>query len=494
VDAEAPPGTFPASASGTVADLALFLPELFRDKIVLLGTGFHAEDRFRTPFFSHRAPAAWPADGESDGAAGTAEGEPYGWMYGVEIHANALQNMLDGEYVKPMGGGGRLLLLLLVALVSGGVTFWRGAGWGAAAAALAGAAAWVYAWWAWAGSAYVPGGELFSFAERFVWVPVGAPTLAGILSYVGSVAYVAVVEGREKRFYKGAFSKRVSPELVEEIAENPALLELGGQKRQLTLLFSDLSGFTTLAENMDPVELVALLNQYLHDMTQIVLDEGGFLDKYIGDAIMAFWNAPTLAPDHPDRGMRTAVIMQRHMAQLNGRWREANPAHEDLKVRIGVHTGEVVVGNVGGEQRFEYSAIGDSVNLAARLEPANKSYDTLNMVSQATLEAGTCDAYRVRELDFIAVKGKVQPVKVYELLELTGVALPPDKEDALLHYEAGMAAYKCHEWAAARQHFEAALAACPTDGPSRVYVGRCVEHLAAPPPADWDFVVHRTEK
>jgi adenylate cyclase len=323
---------------------------------------------------------------------------------------------------------------------------------------------------------------------------VGAPVLAGVLSYVGSVAYVAVVEGREKRFYKGAFSKRVSPELVEEIAENPALLQLGGHKRRLTLLFSDLSGFTTLSENMDPVELVALLNDYLHDMTQIVLDERGFLDKYIGDAIMAFWNAPTLEPDHADRGMRTAVIMQRHMTELNRRWREANPTHEDLSVRIGVHTGEVVVGNVGGEQRFEYSAIGDPVNLAARLEPANKTYDTLNMVSQVTLEAGTPDAYRVRELDLIAVKGKAEPVKVYELLELAGVALPAEKEEALRRYEVGMAAYKRQEWAAAKAEFEAALAVCPQDGPSRIYRARCAEHSVAPPPPDWDFVVHRTEK
>jgi adenylate cyclase len=487
VDAEAPPGTFQASASGTVSDLGLFLPELFRDKVVLLGTGFHAEDRFRTPFFSYR-----PTVGGDGSTAG--ESEPYGWMYGVEVHANALQNILDGEYVRPMGAPGRFALLVLVALVSGGVVFWRGAGWGVVAAVAAGAAAWVYAWWAWAGVAYVPGGALFTFDTRFTWVPVGASTLSGILSYVGSVAYVAVVEGREKRFIKGAFSKHVSPELVDEIAENPALLQLGGQKRRLSLLFSDLSGFTTLSENMDPEELLALLNQYLDDMTKIVLEEGGFLDKYIGDAIMAFWNAPRDVPDHADRAMRTAVVMQRHMSELNRRWREANPAHEDLRVRIGVHTGEVVVGNVGGEQRFEYSAIGDPVNLAARLEPANKSYDTLNMVSQVTLEAGDPAKYRVRELDYIAVKGKGEPVKVYELLELAGVHLPPEREEAIRLFELGMAAYKHRDWAGAKDRFGAALAVCPTDGPSRVYVERCADHLVAPPPPDWDFVVRRTEK
>ncbi len=229
-------------------------------------------------------------------------------------------------------------------------------------------------------------------------------------------------------------------------------------------------------------------------MTEIVLEAGGTLDKYIGDAIMAFWNAPKDVEDHADRGMRAAIDMQRRMDELNSRWLEADPHHRPLKVRIGVHTGEVVVGNVGGHDRFDYSAIGDPVNLAARLEPANKTYDTLNMVSEATLKAGQASRYRVRELDNIAVVGKEEPVKVYELLELADVTLATEKEEALEHYEAGMMAYRGHEWARAKEHFEAALGACPDDGPSRVYVERCEGHIAEPPAPDWDFVVRRTEK
>jgi adenylate cyclase len=490
-DAEGPPGTFQASSSGSIPDMAAVVPDLladlFRDKTVLLGTGFHEQDRFRTPFFSY----THLASGE-EGATGATE--PYGWMYGVEVHANALQNMIDGQYVRPMGEPGRILLMLLAAAVTGGVVFWKGTGWGGLATVLALAASGLYAWWAWAGVVYLPGAELFSIGDPFKWVPVGATFLSGILAYVGSVAYVAIFEEREKRFIKGAFGKYVSPEVVNRISRDPAALKLGGQSRPLTLLFSDLAGFTTMSERMAPERLLTLLNEYLEDMTAIVLEEGGTLDKYIGDAIMAFWNAPEDVEDHADRAIRTAVTMQRRMSELNRRWAEEHADHEPLEVRIGVHTGEVVVGNVGGSARFDYSAIGDSVNLAARLEPANKTYGTLNMVSEIALEAGDAARYRVRELDYIAVKGKEKPVKVYELLELAGVELPPEKEEALRHYRKGMEAYQRREWGEAREHFKAALDSCPDDGPSAVYVKRCDDYIASPPPADWDFVVHRTEK
>ena len=197
--------------------------------------------------------------------------------------------------------------------------------------------------------------------------------------------------------------------------------------------------------------------------------------------------------DHADRAMRTAILMQRRLTDLNNRWGAGLGYREPLTVRIGLHSGEVVVGNVGGKDKIDYSVIGDAVNVAARLEPANKTYDTLNMVSEVTLQMAR-GQYRTRELDYIAVKGKEEPIKVYELIELEGEPLPEELEAALGHYEAGLRAYRNHDWSTARDHFEDGLARRPEDGPCWLYVQRCDEHLAAPPPADWDFVVRRTEK
>ncbi|MFQ5536467.1 MAG: CHASE2 domain-containing protein [Gemmatimonadota bacterium] len=484
-DAAAPPGTFQAFSATTTPITAMLSPEFFQDKIVLMGTGFHNEDKFRTPFFGVTAPA--------DTSAGR-EAHPYGWMYGVEIHANALQNMLDGEYVRPMRMSIELLLMLLLAALSAAVAFRKGATWGGAATLLLMGSIVVLAFWLWAGKAYGPGGTYFQFHARFLAMPIVTPSLSALLAYVGAVGYVSVVEGKEKRFIKSAFGKYVSPEVVAEIAEHPETLQLGGQKRHLSILFSDLAGFTTLSERMDPQDLLSHLNEYLSDMTRIVMDEQGTLDKYIGDAIMAFWNAPREVPDHADRALRTAVLMQRRMEELNTHWRETDPDAEPLVVRIGINTGTVVVGNVGGKERFDYSAIGDAVNLAARLEPANKSYDTLVMASEFTLEEADARAFRTRELDLIAVKGKVEPVKVYEVMEMAGVALPPEKEEALAFYEKGLEAYRNRDWALALQYFRAACEADPTDGPSAVYRRRAEEYVAEPPPADWDFVVRRTVK
>ncbi len=462
---EAEERAFPAFSASLVSAVAMFSPEYFRDKIVLMGTGFHESDRFRTPFYD---------------LVRTDTGELHGWTYGVEVHANALQNLLDFQYIRPAGNAIVWVMLLALAGMTAGMVFWKGAVWGAGAAVIGGLGNSVLAFQ--------------QFGSSFVWLPIVAPMVAIVAAYLGSTAYVSIVEGRDKRFIKSAFGKFVSPSVVDEIAADPAKLKLGGQARTITVLFSDLAGFTSLSEDLEAEAVIVLLNEYLSEMTQLVLDEEGCLDKYIGDAVMAFWNAPKAAPDHADRALRCAIMMQRRLTELNARWRAADPEAKQLTVRIGINTGEVVVGNVGGKDRFDYSAIGDSVNLAARLEPANKDYDTLIMTSEYTLNAATPENYRLRELDFMTVVGQQKPVKVFELLELADGHLEAEKEEALRHYAPGMSAYKNRDWELAEQYFKAAVEADPEDGPSNVYLYRARQWVADPPPADWDFIVHRTKK
>lgn len=462
---EAGDRAFPSFSASLVSAVAMFSPEFFRDKIVLIGTGFHESDKFRTPFYD---------------LVRLDTGELHGWMYGVEVHANALQNLLDSDYIRPLGNAMVWAMLVALAGMTAGMVFWRGALWGAGAAV-----------------AIAVGSSALAFQQfgnAFLWLPIVAPMVAIVAAYLGSTAYVSIVEGRDKRFIKSAFGKFVSPSVVDEIAADPAKLKLGGQARIITVLFSDLAGFTSLSEDLEAEAVIVLLNEYLSEMTQLVLAEEGCLDKYIGDAVMAFWNAPKAAPDHADRALRCAILMQRRLTELNARWRAADPEAKQLAVRIGINTGEVVVGNVGGKDRFDYSAIGDSVNLGARLEPANKDYGTLIMTSEYTLQAATPENYKLRELDFMTVVGQQQPVRVYEVLELADGRLGPEKEEALQHYASGMSAYKNRDWEMAEQYFKAAVEADPKDGPSKIYLDRAGQWVADPPAADWDFIVHRTKK
>ena len=473
-------GTFQAVASQSAIGLAYINPDFFKDKIVLLGSGYHDSDKFRTPYYNlpyrvvQEGDQSFPADARFD------------YMYGVEIHANALQNFIDGDYLRTLGAGATWTILLTLAVAAGAMVFVKGAIWGGALTLLLGLGT-----AAGASMIYTSG---FGGIEPYLWIPIVTPAVALGFSYLTSTAYVSIVEGKEKRFIRSAFGKYVSPTVVGQISENPDALKLGGKKVPITVLFSDLAGFTDMSERMDAEELIAHLNEYLSEMTDLVMAEEGTLDKYIGDAIMAFWNAPTPVADHADRALRCAILMQRKMDDLNDRWLGHDAEAETMLVRIGLNTGEVVVGNVGGKDRFDYSAIGDAVNLGARLEPANKSYGTLVMASENTVRAANSDDFRLRVLDFMTVKGKVEPVTVYEVLEMAGVALPSEKEEALGHYDSGMKAYRGRDWELAREYFKAALEADPGDGPSKVYLERSNENIANPPPADWDFVVRRTTK
>ena len=439
---------------------AEFVPELFRDRVVLMGSGFHSEDAFRTPFYDQ------PDE----------EGNLFGWTYGVEVHANALQNLLSASYPIPFGGGALGMLLVGYALLVSMVTMWRGAIWGGAAAAVA-----------------IVGhsvGAFAAFNEAALHVPIIAPTLAIAFALTGSSAYVSLVEGKDKRMIRRAFGQYVAPAIVDRLVADPASLRLGGEKRHVSILFSDLAGFTTLSEKTDPERLLTFLNEYLNEMTNLVLEEGGTLDKYIGDAVMALFGAPTSQSDHALRACRTALRMQRRLVELNHAW--AAQGWNQLHLRIGINSGTPVVGNIGGEKRFDYTALGDAVNLAARLEPACKSYEIGIMISEPT-RAAAGDEIVAREIDLLAVYGRHEPMRVYELVAMAGDDLG-EREELLRQFSAGLDAYRRRDFSRALDHFDRATALDPSDGPSRVYTERCRTYLETPPPEDWNLVERRDTK
>jgi adenylate cyclase len=453
-------GAFAAYSSSAIAALGPLVPESwFRGKIVLVGSGFHAEDRFRTPFYDQV----------------DARGRIAGWTYGVETHANALDNLLSGRHPIPLPAWLSFLGVLALCVGVTLTTFRRGIGTGAlAAAVLMGA---------------VVAAGFVAFAKALLVLPFVFPAVGVLLAYLLSTSYTSLVEGREKRAIRGAFSKYVPAAVVQELVADPTRLKLGGEKRRITVLFTDLAGFTTLAETADPQELVALLNRYLDAMTEIVLHEGGTLDKYIGDAVMALYGAPTALPGHALHACRSAIRMQRRLTRLNAELKRQGP---QLRMRIGINTGTPVVGNVGGKERFDYTALGDAVNLAARLEPACKTYGVGIMISDETRrDAG--EAVVVRELEHLQVYGRAEPVPVYELVAMAGEDLGP-RAEVLAAYGKGLAAYRGRDFEMALVYFTAALGADPDDGPSLLYAERCRGFVLSPPPAEWSFVERRQIK
>ncbi len=453
--------TFPAFSASAIQALGPMVPpEWFRGKIVLLGSGFHYEERFRTPFYDERGDDARIA----------------GWTYGVEVHANALENLLTGRWPRQVPLDFRLASLAVAALLVTFLAFRKGIPVGVAttvALLLANGLA-----------------AFLVFGAYRLQLPVVAPSLAMVLAFLGSTSYLSIVEGREKRQIRRAFSQYVPPAVVAELVSDPSLLKLGGEKRPVTILFSDLDGFTSLSETLDPQELLGLLNRYLDQMTNQVLAEGGTLDKYIGDAVMALWGAPVAQPDHALRGCRSALRMQRRLRELNGKW--AAEGAPELRMRVGINTGMPVVGNIGGKARFDYTALGDDVNLAARLEPACKAYGVGILVSDDTRRAAG-DAVVTRELEVLGVYGRAEPLPVHELVGLAG-EVPPGTMEVLDAFAKGLAAYRGRDFEMAAVYFGAALDVDPADGPSRLYLERCQAFVASPPPADWSFVERRQIK
>jgi adenylate cyclase len=323
-----------------------------------------------------------------------------------------------------------------------------------------------------------------SFARLGWWLSFVLPAGVLVANYAGVTSFRMIFEEREKRKIRKTFSQYVSPGVIHLIERDPKkYFRTGGELKELTIMFSDIRSFTTISEGMSPDELVFLLNEYLGEMTNILFKRWGTLDKYIGDAIMAFWGSPYPQEDHAERACACALEMQARLQELNLKWE--SEGRKQLTIGIGINTGVVNVGNMGSERRLAWTVMGDPVNLASRLEGLNKEYHTGIIVSEGTWQQ-VRSQFVCRELDYTRVKGKLQPVSLYELLAFASEA--PRYADLLARFEAALAAYRRREWDAAIESFEALLARYPDDGPSHELLKRAHEYRREGPAANWDGV------
>jgi adenylate cyclase len=305
---------------------------------------------------------------------------------------------------------------------------------------------------------------------------VGLMAVASALTLLGWLS-----TDREKLRLRRTFRYYLSETVMTEMLEHPEQLKLGGEKRELTVLFSDIRGFTSISERTTPEALVRFVNGYLTPMTNIVFEEGGTLDKYIGDALMAFWGAPVAQEDHALRACRAAMRFLEELERLRPGWREDGVG--EVRIGVGVNTGPMVVGNMGSDVRFDYTVMGDAVNLASRLEGANKLFGTQVLLSEQT-HAQVRDEVCARKLGSVRVRGKQQPTQVYELRHL-GPATPAEAE-AVAHFEAGVDAFGAKDFEKAERHFLAVQRLWPADGPSRRYLDEVAFLRLSPPGPDWD--------
>ena len=390
---------------------------------------------------------------------------------GVEVQATAITGMLSGREVRTVGTASAAAAAFVAALIAAiGVVFPRRVSLKLLAAAVT--------------AAIVIGVAIVMFHGRqIVWLPLASPLVALLLATVGAFSWSYLVEGRQRRFVVKALGQYLSPHVAASIDRDPDALKLGGTRREMTVMFTDIQGFTDLSEKLDEHKLTELLNYYLDEMSSLVLANDGTLDKYIGDAIMSFWNAPLQQSDHAILACRAALAMERREKEIQTRLAELGGA--GMLTRIGINTGPMIFGNMGSSQKFNYSVLGDAVNLASRLEGANKFYGSRIIIAQPTA-AQLSGQFLTRRLDVLRVKGKSVPMAVYELMcEGPGGA---QLQARAVEYEAAFCDYQQQKWDSARQRLEALALRFSDDRPVAALLRRVESLRADPPGADWDGV------
>lgn len=318
-------------------------------------------------------------------------------------------------------------------------------------------------------------------------IPIVSPLLALGLAFICSSTKIYLTEGKQKKYLKSAFSQYLSPAVINNLIDNPKALKLGGEEREITAYFSDVQGFTSISENLNPTELTNLLNTYLSAMTDIILSYGGTIDKYEGDAIIAFWNAPTNQPDHAKRALEASLACQQKLIEMQEEL--VAVAGKPFKQRIGLNTGRAVVGNMGSKQRFDYTMLGDTVNLASRLEGINKQFGTYTMCSKATMENAIehgCEL-SFRKLSNIAVVGRKQGVEIFEILTKEE---NEKRADDFVNFNVGYDLFVKGNFEEAIKIFEKTAEKDPA---AKKYIEKC-KNLIKNPPEKWDGVLRATEK
>ncbi|MBI2602135.1 MAG: adenylate/guanylate cyclase domain-containing protein [Deltaproteobacteria bacterium] len=324
-----------------------------------------------------------------------------------------------------------------------------------------------------------------------IWAYMGVPFIEITLLFVSTTLFKYFSEEYEKRKVKGAFSLYLAPEVIDQVLDEPGQLRLGGERKKLTIFFSDVRGFTTISESLTPEQLCEFMNTYFTPMTEIILRSKGVLDKYIGDAIMAFWGAPLSLPDHADRALNSSIDMLYALDKLQREFKEKGFPHCDIG--IGLNTGEVSVGNMGSNERFCYTVMGDAVNLASRLEGLTKEYGIRLILSEFTVATLSQTNHLVRDLDDIRVKGKKEPVKVYHCFRPDDLA-EKDLKELIGMFGEGRKFYREQDWKKASSIFADCLKIEAKDGPSLVYLKRIEEFTSKPFIENWDGVYTFTHK
>lgn len=478
----APPGTLTLNFEGgadaiptySLADLHAcvekgdkdFFRRQFHGKIVILGTLLDLEDRkltskrFATGLEGARAPrCALPVPRVGDQFKRPT-------IAGVYVHATAVNNLVHGETVRELSRWQVAVVAIGFALLA------------AVVARLLGPVGAVIA--------YVGMLAAFTLAATAVFthalaLPLSEPFIAGFAGMVAMIAYRYMVADREERFLKASFGLYLAPQVIDQMMASNKLPVLGGEMRDVTVFFSDVAGFSSTAEKLSPDALVQLMNEYLSAMTDIIEDCGGYVDKYIGDSIVAVFGAPVSDPHHARNAVRAALRCRERLDELN-RTASAFQGHR-LSHRIGLNSGEALVGNIGSRRRFNYTVMSDAVNLASRLEGANKYFATSIVASEMTV-ALTADAFAWRELDAIRVQGRANPVKIYEPLAESDI-VTADQSPMISGYAEGLARWRSRDF----QGAAASFAQLADDPPAALFRARAEALALHPPGADWEPVL-----